>query len=271
MELQRVINSRPYTLKQYWALLKTHKTLIRIFALQEIKTMYAQTYLGLVWAVVRPLVSLIIFTIIFSYFLKVKTATPYYLFAFTGMIAWNLFSQLTTQASSAILQKQYLIRKLFFPKMVLFLSKVIIVLIEFGVSLSLLLVFLLFDNVPFGIHLLALPAFLLLDIILGLTIALWMSSFTIRFRDLNQLLPTIIGIGIWVTPVFFPSTIIPEKYNFFVFANPMGGIIKGFRYALLGEPFPELAYWWAILVVIVLFFVGVWYFIQKEDNIVDYV
>ncbi len=266
----QIITADPFTLAQYWKLMKKHRSLIWVFALQEIRTMYAQTYLGIVWAVVRPLVTLAIFTVIFNYFLKVETQSPYYLFAFSGIISWNLFSQIATTAATAVVQKQQLISKMFFPKLILPLSKVIIVGVEFTVSLVMLFIFMIWEQINPGFKIFSLPIFILLNIVAGLSIAIWVNAITIRFRDINQLLPTIIGIGIWLTPVFFPTTIIPEKYNFFVYINPMSGIIKGYRFALLCEPFPELVYWLSMLFFCVLLVIGVWYFIQVEDDMVDY-
>jgi lipopolysaccharide transport system permease protein len=270
MENIRIITPNPFTLKEYWTLMRKHRSLIWVFALQEIKTMYAQTYLGIVWSVVRPLITLLIFTIIFNFFLNVKTQSPYYLFAFVGMMAWNLFAQIATQASSAVVQKQQLIRKMFFPKMILPLAKTIVVSVEFGVSLVMMFLFMVYERMMPGMHFLAFPLFVVLNVVVGLAIAIWMNALTIRFRDLNQLVPTIIGIGIWVTPVFFPTTIIPEQFNVFVYLNPMAGVIKGYRYALLGEAFPEPAYWWSMATFSLLFLAGIWYFIQVEDEMVDY-
>jgi lipopolysaccharide transport system permease protein len=97
-----------------------------------------------------------------------------------------------------------------------------------------------------------------------------MNSLNIRFRDLHQIIPAIIGIAVWVTPVFYPTTIIPQGYEFFVYANPMAGIIKGFRYALLGESFPEWQYWISIFIMVMVCVVGAWYLTQTEDEMVDY-
>jgi lipopolysaccharide transport system permease protein len=267
----RVITSNPFTIKEYWTLMRKHRSLVWVFVLQEIKAMYAQTYLGIIWSMVRPLITLLIFTIIFSFFLNVKTQSPYYLFAFVGMMAWNLFAQIATQASSAVLQKQQLIRKMFFPKMILPLAKTIVVSVEFGVALAMLFVFMIYERFVPSIQIIIFPLFLALNVVVGLAVAIWMNALTIRFRDLTLLIPTVIGIGIWVTPVFFPTTIIPEQYNLFIYLNPMAGVIKGYRYALLGEAFPESAYWWSMIVFVLLFFVGIWYFIQVEDDMVDYV
>jgi lipopolysaccharide transport system permease protein len=246
------------------------KGLMWIFAQQELRGMYAQTYFGLFWAIIRPLFTLAIFTVIFRFFLKVPTQSPYYLFAFTGMIGWNLFSQIAINASTAILQKQSIIRKMYFPKIVLLFSKVIIAIVEAGVSLMVLLGFMLYEKVPIGFNFLTLPFFVLFTITCGLSIAAWMNALNIRFRDFNQIIPTIIGIGVWLTPIFYPTTIIPKNFNFFVYANPMSGIIKGYRYALLGEPFPEQSFWWAIGASFIIALAGLLYFSMVEDRMVDY-
>ncbi len=152
---------------EYWALMRKHRSLIWVFALQEIKTMYAQTYLGIVWSVVRPLITLLIFTIIFNFFLKVETQSSYYLFAFVGMMAWNLFAQIASQASSAVVQKQQLIRKMFFPKLILPLAKTVVVSVEFGVSLAMLLVFMLYERMMPSLALITFPLFVLLNVVVA--------------------------------------------------------------------------------------------------------
>jgi lipopolysaccharide transport system permease protein len=183
------------------------------------------------------------------------------------MIAWNLFSNITNNASSAILQKQNLIRKMYFPKLILPLSKIIIACVEAGISILILFILLLIERVSLTGNLLLLPFFILLNVVCGYSVAIWMN---IRFRDLNQILPTIIGIGVWVTPIFYPTTIIPKGFEFFAYANPMAGIIKGYRFALLGEQFPEISYWYSIAIMLAVGLVGTWYFCRVEDSMVDY-
>ena len=115
-----------------------------------------------------------------------------------------------------------------------------------------------------------LPVFIILNIWCGYAVAIWMNAFNIRFRDLNQILPTIIGIGVWITPIFYPTTLIPKNYAFFIYMNPMAGIIKGYRFALLNESFPELACWFSIIAAIGISLAGTWYFSKLEDRMVDY-
>ena len=266
----RIISSKPLTIGTYFKEILKYRELVLVFSGQEIKAMYAQTFFGIFWVIMRPLLTLGIFTIIFRFFLHVPTQAPYYLFAFAGLIAWNLFSQIAMTASVAIIQKQQLIHKMYFPKLILPLSKVVVAAIETGISLLLFFVFLLVEQLPVSISVFTLPLFIMLNVNCGLAIAIWMNALNVRFRDLNQIIPAVIGIAIWVTPVFYPTTIIPHGYQFFVYVNPMAGIIKGYRFALLGETFPEWQYWISISVSVLIAIAGIFYLSKVEDKIVDF-
>ena len=266
----KIISAEPISIRQYAKEVIKYSSLIPVFALQEIKLNYAQTNLGILWGVFRPLFTLLIFTVIFNTFLKIPTEKPYYLFAFTGMIAWNYFSQISFSASTAIISNQNLIRKMYFPKLILPFSKLVVSSIDFIISLLLLTIMVLLEGNLLGLKILTLPLFFILNVFCGLCIALWMNILTIKFRDLNQIVPSIIGFAIWVTPVFYPTTIVPNKFQFLVYANPMSGIIKGYRYSFLGEPFPEWPYWIAIISTVVLAILGAWEFAKTEDKMVDY-
>ena len=267
----RVIAPEPFTPKEYWAQLTKYRELIWVFAYQEIKTLYAQTYFGIMWALFRPLLMLGIYTAIFKFLLKVPTQSSYHLFAFSGIIAWNYFSQIATSASTAVVSRRDLIRKMPFPKMILPLSKVIVASLDMGIGLVVMFFLLLADQSTHGgLHYLALPFFVLLTIACGLCIAIWMNALNIQFRDLNQIVPIAINVALWFTPVFYPTAIIPAGYVSLMYINPMAGIIKGYRFALLGEPFPELNYWWAIGIMVIVLLAGLWYFRIAEDKMVDY-
>lgn len=266
-----MITPEPMAFSAYWRQVLQFRSLILVFATQEIKKQYAQTYFGILWSFLRPAITLLIFTVVFEQFLQVPTASPYTLFAFSGLIAWNFFTAIVQNASGAILARQELIRKMYFPRLILPLAKVLVAGIDFVVSLGIILcLFFYYQRLP-GLHLFSLPIFIFLTICCGLAVALWMNALTIRFRDLQQFIPPLIGLAIWVTPVFYPSTIIPEKYSFFLYANPLAGVIKGFRYALLGEPFPEWPYWIAMGACVLLTISGSWFLSKKEDMIVDYI
>ncbi|HEY0262571.1 MAG TPA: ABC transporter permease [Chitinophagales bacterium] len=264
-----IIDSNPPTLSQYWQKLVQYRSLIWVFAWQEIAVLYKQTRLGFLWAVLRPLTILLIFSVLFKALLRVGTTSPYYLFAFTGMIAWNLFSNITSTASTAILNRQDLIRKMYFPKLILPLSKVLVAGVEFGISLLIIFGMMLLEGVQIHWGILMLPLFIFFDVCAGLAVAVWLSALTVRFRDLNQIIPPLIGMGIWLTPVFYPTTIIPLQYQFALWLNPMAGVIKGFRFALLNEPFPEMQFFISMLAMVVVAFLGIWYLIRVEDEMAD--
>ncbi len=266
----KIITPEPLSIREYWSEMLKYRSLIWVFALQEIKTQYAQTYFGIAWVVLRPMVILSIFTVLFNYLLNIQTTSPYYLFAFSGMIAWNFFQNIASTASTAIMQKQNLIRKMYFPKLILPLAKVLVSGVEALVSLAIIFVMMLVEWHPLSWKIFSLPFFIALNIFCGLMVAMWMNALNIRYRDLNQIVTPIIGIGIWFTPVFFPTTIIPPQYHFLVYLNPMAGIIEGYRFALLGEAFPNGWCFISIAVMTALFFAGTWYLTRVEDEIVDY-
>lgn len=268
-EIITIIDANPPTVAQYWQKMKQYRSLIWIFAWQEIAVLYKQTRLGLLWAVLRPLIILLIFSVLFNTLLQVDTASPYYIFAFTGMIAWNLFSNITSTASTAILSRQDLIRKMYFPKLVLPLSKILVVGVEFFISLAIIFAMMLFEGMKLQWNILTLPLFIFLNIAAGLAVAVWMNALTVRFRDLHQIVPPLIGMGIWLTPVFFPTTIIPSQYHFLLWFNPMAGVISGYRFALLGEAFPESQFFISMMAMVVLMLLGIWYLIRVEDEMAD--
>jgi lipopolysaccharide transport system permease protein len=267
----KVFTAKPLTIGEYLLRLIKYRGLIWVFAYQEIKSLYAQTYLGLIWIILRPLMILAIFTVLFNYLLNIQTTAPYYLFAFSGMIAWNFFQQIAMTASYAIIEKQQLIRKMYFPKLILPLSKVIVAGVEALVSLLIIFAMMRYADFPLTTHILAFPLFILLNICAGLAIAFWMNALTVRYRDLNQIVMPIISIAIWFTPVFFPTTLIPPQYHWLIFVNPMAGIIEGFRFALLGQPFPDPRYFISIGLLLIFMLAGIRYLSVIEDEIVDYV
>jgi lipopolysaccharide transport system permease protein len=267
----KVISPDPLGLGEYLKELKKYSSLILVFAVQEIKANYAQTYFGVLWGIIRPLVTLFIFTLIFKYFLHVSTDSPYYLFAFCGIIAWNFFFQISMNASTAVLVNQNLIRKMYFPKIILPLAKVIVSGVDFALSLLLVFLLILFEGNLLGPQLVMLPLFIVLNVFCGLAIAFWMNTLNIKNRDLNQIVPSIIGFAIWITPVFYPANLVPSNLQVLLYANPMAGVIKGYRYAFLGEAFPEWPYWIAIILMVFVAIAGATYFAKTEDKMVDYV
>ena len=267
----KLIRPGTTSLNAYLASVWNSRALIYTFAWQELKVQYSQTMLGLLWAVLRPLIILLIFTLIFGRLIKIPGITiPYALFAFSGLVAWNYFNFIVNNGSGVIINNQNLIRKFYFPKVILLLSKSLVGLVEFSISLVLLFTLIAVLRFPCSLHILWFLFFMLLNLLSGITVALWLSALSVRYRDVNQFVLPLISFVIWLTPVFYPVTLIPNAYSFILFFNPLAGIIQGYRFALLGGEFIPIQYFYTFAAIGLLFFIGLLIFIRVEDDMPDY-
>lgn len=244
--------------------------MIWVFALRDLKIKYAQTLLGLTWSLIQPLTALAIYTLFFDLLMHMsKSAVPYSLFAFSGIICWNLFSYIVNSGSMALMANQNIISKIYFPKILLLLSKIILSMVDFGVSFVILVVLLIFFKATPGWQIIFLPVFVLLTILIGLCIAIWLSALSINYRDLHHIVPYVVNFGIWVTPVFLPVTIIPAKYAFVIYFNPLAGAIEGFRWCLFGSSSFSVYFAFSFLTTLVLLIGGLVFFSKVEDKLID--
>jgi len=247
-----------------------YRSFIVLFARRDIKAYYSQSLLGILWSFIQALTAIVIVNFFFGKLMGLHVGKiPYALFAFPGMMAWYYFSQLVSQAGTSLLQSQHIIKKIFFPKLILPLSKTLAGLVEFGIWFILFLIMLVYYHYPLSINILILPLALLLNIIAGLSVAIWLSALTIRYRDANHIIPYLIGFGIFVTPVFFETSMIPLQYHYLIYFNPMAGVIVLMRWCLLGIEGPSWYYCAGIIPFIVLFFTGLYYFRKVEGKMVD--
>lgn len=269
---KRVITASDSGLWEYLKKVWRYRKLILTFAARDLKVQYAQTFLGILWSAIQPLTGLLIFTFFFGKLISLDTEDiPYPLFAFSGMVAWYFFTYMVGQGGQSLVNSQDLIKKIFFPKLVLPLSKVLVGLVEFAISFVLLIILMLILGGMPGPEVVFFPFFVLLNILVGLVVAIWLSALTLRYRDLQHLIPYLVNFGIWVTPVFYPMTLIPEKYHYLLYLNPVAGVIAGFRWTLLNGDRPELAYLYSFVPVILLFFAGLFYFQKVEGKTADIV
>jgi len=269
---KRVITASDTGLWEYLKKVWRYKKLILTFATRDLKVQYAQTFLGVLWSAIQPLTGLLIFTFFFGKIISLDTKDiPYPLFAFSGIMAWYFFTYMVGQGGHSLVNSQDLIKKIFFPKLVLPLSKVLVGIVEFAISIVLLIILMIIMGSMPGAEVIFFPLFILLNIIVGLAVAIWLSALTLRYRDLQHLIPYLVNFGIWVTPVFYPSTLIPEKYNYFLYFNPLAGVIAGFRWTLLNGERPEIAYFYSFIPVVILFIAGLFYFKKVEGKTSDIV
>lgn len=246
------------------------RQLIFSFAIRDLKVQYAQTYLGVLWSVIQPLTALVIFVFFFQKAIHLQMNVPYAAFAFSGIMGWFYFTALVGQAGTSLMHNQQIIRKIQFPRLVLPLSKTVVALVEFFISLLILLGVLFFSGCPLTTRILLLPIVVVANIIAGLSVGVWLSALTIRFRDLHHIIPFLIGFGIWLTPVFYPTTIVPDSYNWIYYLHPIANVIALYRWIFLGTDINVLQIAVSLTLALGMFFSGLIFFIKNEKFIADH-
>ena len=249
-----------------------YKDLFLVLAWRDIRVRYAQTFLGLFWAVLQPLFTLLIFTLIFGKALKVDTqGLPYAVFALAGMSAWSYFSFVLSQSGLSIIGAQEMIKKIYFPRLVIPLSKAMAGFIDFLVSIAFLIILMIIYQIPIKLQILLFPLFFIANVLTSLGFGIWTSALTIRFRDLQHVIPFVVQIGLYATPIAYPTNLIPEDYQLLYHLNPMVGVVEGYRYCLLGlEPLGTYGYI-SLGIGLILFVVGLIYFRRVERVMADIV
>ncbi|MFN3446153.1 MAG: ABC transporter permease [Bacteroidia bacterium] len=266
------ITAKPDSLKNYLLKVWKYRNLILVFAVRDLKVKYSQTVLGLAWSIIQPTTAIVVFTFFFGYILNWNTGkNPYPLYVYSGLIGWNFFSYIITAGSTSVFESSHLIKKIYFPKIVLPLSKVIVATSELCINLVLFIGMLFFYRTTVTYHILILPFAYLHTAVCGLTIVIWIVTFAYRKKDLLHSLPFIAYFGIWITPVFFSMDIIPNNLSFLFNINPMTSSINVWRWGLLNQG--DFSFLWVIsfLITLLLFVVGVYFYNRKENDFSDYV
>lgn len=250
-----------------------YKDLLRTLSYREYRVRYAQTFLGFTWAFLQPLATLLIFTLIFGKAIKIDTGNvPYPVFALSGMVAWTYFSFVVSQAGRVLINSQNMIQKIYFPRLILPLSQAFVGLVDFAITFVLLIVAMLIYGVVPSIHIFYLPFFLIMAILAALSIGIWISALTIRYRDFMHVIPFLIQIGLYATPVAYSTLYIPEKYHLIYYiVNPMVGVVEGFRWSIIGQGAIHPYTFVSLGIVIVLFVSALWYFKKVERVMADIV
>jgi lipopolysaccharide transport system permease protein len=213
-----------------------YRELLYFLVWRDIKVRYKQTALGVAWVVLQPLVSMAIFTVLFGVLLQVPSGeAPYPVFAYAGLLPWTYFSSALTRSAGSLVNSAHLITKVYFPRMIIPLAGVLSCLVDLVVSFVVLIGVMAVYRVAPTSGVALLPALVLLAIITALGFGLWLAALNVRYRDVNYLLPFLIQIWMYVTPVVYGTDLIPERYRFLLSLNPMTGVVEGFRWALLGD------------------------------------
>lgn len=259
--------------RHYWRDLWTYRELFAILAWRDLAVRYKQTVIGVAWAVIRPLLTVAIFTVIFGRVAKLESdgAAPYALMVFCGMLPWTLFSTILSEASASLVNNSNLIGKVYFPRLIVPSSTIVVALTDAAITLVLLFGMMAFYGFLPDWRILTLPLFVLMAVLGSLGPALLMTALNVKFRDFRYIIPFILQFGTYASPVGFSSARVPEEWRLLYSLNPAVGVIDGFRWALLrGEAQLYLPGFLLSLGVIALFLVwGVLYFRKTERTFAD--
>jgi len=261
------------TEKNYWSDLWRYRELFFILAWRDISVRYKQTIIGVLWAILRPFITMVVFTVIFGRLAKLPSDgnAPYALLVFAAMLPWSLFSTSLGEASNSLISNSNLISKVYFPRLIIPVATVVTAFVDFIISFVILLAMMIYYQFLPGWNILILPLFIILALLASLGPGLWITAINVKYRDFRYVIPFITQFGLYVSPVGFSSKIIPEQWRWLYSINPMVGVIDGFRWCILGGVSP--IYWpgFAISLAIVAFFLwlGLSSFRKMEKTFAD--
>lgn len=260
------------SVKNQWHELWQYRDLFYFLAWRDILVRYKQTTIGVAWSVLRPLLTMIVFTIIFGRIAKLPSENiPYPLLVFSAMIPWQFFSNTFSEASNSLIRNTQLISKVYFPRIIIPTTAMVVSMIDFAISFMILMLLMLFYGVMPDIKIFLLPFFLLLSISASLGAGYIIAALNVKFRDFRYVVPFIIQFGLYISPVGFSSSVVPEQWRIIYSINPMVGVVEGFRWILLGKDIPF--YWPGFIISVGLSFfllvAGILYFNNMERNFAD--
>jgi lipopolysaccharide transport system permease protein len=267
-----LITSKGNSLGTAWRELRESGHLLRVLTYRDLKIRYAQTYLGFLWSLLQPLTGLAVVFVLFYKLANLQPqGVPYLAFALSGLIVWNFFSFVVTQSAAVLINMQAMIKKIYFPKLSLPLSKILVGTVDFGVGLLLLVALLLYFGIsPGGLWVFIPTLFFMLSAAVGLGMLL--SAISIRFRDVQQLIPFLTQMLFFLTPVAYASTfaesLFPEHLSWLFYLNPMAGALSLLRNGLFDLPFAPASYV-SFTVSLMLLLLGVWSYVRAEKKMAD--
>ncbi|MCC6454894.1 MAG: ABC transporter permease [Caldilineaceae bacterium] len=259
--------------QNYWRDLWRYRELFIILAWRDVSVRYKQTVIGVAWAILRPLLTMIVFTVIFGRVAGLPSdgAAPYALMVFAGMLPWTLFSTALGEASNSLIGNERLISKVYFPRMIVPTAAVVTAFVDFLISFVILVAMMVFYRFAPTWNILLLPLFILLALLASLGPGLWITALNVKYRDFRYIIPFIVQFGLYVSPVGFSSSVVPDEWRFLYSLNPVVGVIDGFRWCILGGESP--IYWpgFILSLVIVAFFLwlGISQFRKMEKTFAD--
>jgi lipopolysaccharide transport system permease protein len=258
-----------------WRLLDTrelwrYRELVYFLLWRELKVRYKQTVIGGAWAVLQPLGTMVVFSLVFSSLLHVPSeSVAYPVFSYVALLPWTFFSNAITRAANSLVQDPSLLSKVYFPRVALPLAVESVMLIDFAIAFVILIGLMAFYGLAPGLAVVSLPFFILLACVTALGVGLWLSASNVKYRDINYVTPFVVQAWLFITPVAYPATLVPEAWRIVYALNPMVGVVEGFRWALLGTPISASTIIASTGVALVLFGTGLLYFRRTEHAFAD--
>lgn len=257
----------PLQLRDLWE----YRELLYFLAWRDIKVRYKQTVLGVAWVILQPLLTMLIFSFLFGYLIRVPSdGIPYPIFVFAALLPWQLFAYSLSESSNSLVANQQLITKVYFPRLIIPLATILAGLVDFAIAFFIFVPMMWYYGIPLTVSILILPFFVLLAVVTALAVGVFLSTLNVEYRDVRYTLPFLSQVWLFLTPIAYPSSIVPEHWRALYGLNPMAGVVEGFRWALFGkseEIWPLMTV--SVLVVIGLFVIGLIYFRRTEQTFAD--
>lgn len=254
-------------LKELW----NYRELLFFLAWRDIKLRYKQTALGAAWAILQPLLTMIVFSVVFGELAKLPSdGIPYPIFTYTALLPWQLFAFALANSSNSLISSQNLISKVYFPRLIIPLASTLAGVLDFAIAFLVLLGMMAYYHIAPTLAILYLPLFLSLALLSALAVGIWLSALSVEYRDVRYIVPFLTQLWMYATPIAYASSLIPEKWRLLYGLNPMTGVVDGFRWALLGMEIQNgLMIGVSAIVVLAMFISGLYYFRQMENNFAD--
>lgn len=253
-----------------WRELWAYRELLWVLTARDVKVRYKQSVLGAAWAVIRPFTTMVIFSIVFGQLAKMPSeGYPYPVFVYAALLPWTFFSTAITASAQSLVGSAHLVSKVYFPRLIIPLASAGSGLVDLLVSTGILLLLMLWYGVGWSWNLLAAPILLAAVIFAALGVGTLLSALTVAYRDFTHITPFLVQIWMYVTPVVFPVSLVPPRWQWLLYLNPMTGLVEGFRSAFLGKPFDLAGLAVSLAVAVLLFAVGVAYFERVERRFAD--
>jgi lipopolysaccharide transport system permease protein len=250
-----------------------YRELLYFLIWRDLKVRYKQTVLGAAWAIIQPFFTMVVFSVVFGSFAKIPSeGVPYPIFAYCALLPWNYFAGAIDRSGKSLVSSAGLITKVYFPRLVIPLAAATAGIVDFAIAFVILIGMMFFYGITPTVAVLTLPALLLLALAMALGVGLWLSALNVQYRDVGYVIPFLVQVWLYASPVAYPSSLVPERWRVLYGLNPMAGVVEGFRWALLGTgqaPGSMLAV--SALVVIAVFISGLYYFRRMEDTFADVV